>query len=261
MIPKEVVLFVSSRLKNSIRFLEVLCLTLLSVLPLLVSVHAHAYEGQIQRTVNNVLEAYGGKKNVLKIKTISAHGRIDDFLRKTSGGYARTMRRPGELRIDIMPERGGEVRILSHGKGLQGSGHQLSAARPVSLSSMRYQYGYLDLPMSLADGSAKAVHRGVEELHGRPMEILFVELTSAPNLKVYIDFETHLIRRVEAKFDMGGMGSSILGTEYDNFKIIDGAVFPFTLNNFAGGENISVLTITRLTVNQALPEGIFSSGN
>ncbi len=254
-------MFVFSRLKKNLRFLEVLCLILFSVLFQLLSVHAHAYEGQMQRTVNNVLEAYGGKNNVLKIKTISAHGRIDDFLRKISGGYARTMRRPGELRIDIMPERGGEVRILSDGKGLQGSGPRLSAAKPISLSSMRYQYGYLDLPMSLADGSAKAIHRGVEELHGRPMEILFIELTSAPNLKVYIDFETHLIRRVEAKFDMGGMGSSVLGTEYDNFKMVDGAVFPLTLNNFAGGKNISALTITRLTINQALPDGVFSSNN
>ena len=146
-----------------------------------------------------MLEAYGGKNNVLKITTVSAHGRIDDFLRKTTGGYARTMRRPGDLRIDIMPERGGEVRILSHGKGFQGSGDRLSAAKPISLSSMRYQYGYLDLPMSLADGSAKAVHKGIEELHGRPMEILLIELASAPDLKVYIDFETHLIRRVDQR--------------------------------------------------------------
>jgi hypothetical protein len=256
-----VALFVFCVSKNNLRFFEVICLILLSVFFQLESVHASAYEGQLQRTVNNVLEAYGGKINILKIKTVSAHGRIDDFLRKTSGGYARTMRRPGELRIDIMPERGGEVRILSHGKGLQGSGDRLNAAKPVSLSSMRYQYGYLDLPMSLADGSAKAVHRGVEELHGRPMEILLVELASAPDLKVYIDFETHLIRRVEARFDMGGMGSSVLGTEYDNFKKIDGAVFPLTLNNFAGGTNISVLTITGLTINQALPEGVFSPSN
>lgn len=254
-------MFVFSRSKNNLIFLQVLCLILFSGLLQLVSVRVHAYEGQMQRTVNNVLEAYGGKNNVLKIKTVSAHGRIDDFLRKTTGGYARTMRRPGELRIDIMPERGGEVRILSHGKGFQGSGDRLSAAKPVSLSSMRYQYGYLDLPMSLADGSAKAVHKGIEELHGRPMEILLVELASAPDLKVYIDFETHLIRRVEARFDMGGMGSSVLGTEYDNFKTVDGVVFPFTLNNFAGGKKISILSIARLTINRALPEGVFSSNH
>jgi hypothetical protein len=253
-------LFVFSLFKKNLRLPEVLCLILFFMFVQLVSVSAHAYEGQMQKTVNNVLEAYGGKNNILKINTVSAHGRIDDFLRKTSGGYARTMRRPNELRIDIMPERGGEVRILSNGKGLQGSGQKLGEANPISLSSMRYQYGYLDLPMSLADESAKAIHRGVEELQGRPMEILSIALTSAPLLKVYIDFETHLIRRVEAKFDMGGMGSSILGTEYEDFKIVNGTVFPLKLNNFAGEKNISVLTINRLKINQPLPEGVFSSG-
>ena len=55
-------------------------------------------------------------------------------------------------------------------------------------------------------------------------------------------------------------GSSILGTEYEDFKIVNGTVFPLKLNNFAGEKNISLLTINRLTINQPLPEGVFSSG-
>jgi len=167
------------------------------------------------------------------------------------------MRRPGELRIDIMPEKQGEVRILSRGKGLQGSGNRLRNANPISLSSMRYQYGYLDLPMSLADETASAKHMGIEELHGRPMEVLSVQLQDAPALTVFIDFETHLIRRVEASFSMGGMGRSLLGTEYEDFRNVDGVLFPFKLNNFAGQKNISVISIIRLTVNEKLPKGSF----
>ena len=193
---------------------------LLLILLLLPSFVTNANEGQLKRTVNSVLEAYGGREHILKVRTVSAHGRIDDFLRKSSGGYARTMRRPGELRIDIMPERGGEVRILNNHNGIQGSGQNLRAANPISISSMRYQYGYLDLPMSLADGTAKAKHKGIKELHGRPMEVMHVDLDDAPSLTVYIDLETHLIRRVEAKFDMGAMGSSLLGTEYEDRKSV-----------------------------------------
>jgi len=232
----------------------------LAVLLHLPGLPGYAYEGRLQKTVDNVLDAYGGRQALLEIRTISAHGRIDDLLRKTSGGYARTMRRPGQLRIDILPERGGEVRILSHDRGLQGSGQQLREANPLSLSSMRYQYGYLDLPMSLADGSAQATHQGLEERYGRPMEILSVALPQAPQLKVYIDFETHRIRRVEAEFSMGDLGSSVLGTEYDDFRIVDGVVFPFRLDNFAGGNRISIISIVRLTVNQPLPEGVFAVG-
>ena len=217
--------------------------------------------GEIKTTIENILAAYGGKQNILRVQTIAAQGRIDDFLRKTSGGYARTMRRPGNLRIDIMPERGGEVRILTNEKGFQGSGQTFNVASPLSTSSMRYQYGYLDLPMSLADGSAKVYDLGVEALRGRKMETLWIDLNDAPKLKVYIDFETHLIRRVEANFLMGGMGSSILGTEYENFKTIDGVVFPFKLLNFAGNNNISIITISRLTINQPIPDNTFSASS
>lgn len=230
-----------------------LLLLLAPILFVLTCSELHAYEGQLRKTVDSVLEAYGGREQVEKVMTIAAHGRIDDFLRNVTGGYARTMSRPGSLRIDIMPERGGEVRILSNGKGLQGNGQRLREANPLSLSSMQYQYGYLDLPMSLADNSAKASHKGIKELHGRPMEVLYVELSEAPGLFVYIDLETHLIRRVEAKFEMNGMGSSLLGTEYDDFRIVDGVLFPFRLVNFAGDSNISVISIVRLTINQPLP--------
>lgn len=242
-------------LKVSILNLSVL----LSILLLLPGSVAHAYGGQLEKTVNAVLDAYGGKDHILKIRTVSAHGQIDDFLRKSSGGYARTMRRPGELRIDIMPERGGEVRILSNGKGVQGSGQTLREANPISVSSMRYQYGYLDLPMSLADGTARAKHKGVKELHGRPMEILHVDLADAPSLTVYIDLESHLIRRVEAEFIMGTMGSSMLGTEYADFRVVENVLFPFKLYNYAGNNNISVISIVRLTVNQAIPTGTFDT--
>lgn len=212
---------------------------------------------ELQRTIDSILNAYGGKERLAKIKTISAHGRIDDFLRKTSGGYARTMRRPDELRIDILPEQGGEVRILSHGNGWQGSGDRLTQANPLSLSSMRYQYGYLDLPMSLADGTARVQYQGVKELHDRPMKLLLVELEGAPELRAYVDLTTHQIRRVEATFSMGAMGSSLLGTEYEDFRMVDGALFPFRLINFAGGNRISILTIVRLMVDQPLTKNAF----
>lgn len=244
---------ITATINNHVRFSLILLLATvwIFVCP------AKAYEGPLKNTIDGTLKAYGGKDQVHKIKTVSAHGLIDDFLRKSSGGYARTMQRPDKLRIDIMPEKGGEVRILNNNRGLQGSGQRLSKANPISLSSMRYQYGYLELPMSLADDTAEARHIGFKELHGRPMEVLSIQFVDAPTLTVYIDFETHLIRRVEAIFSMGSMGSSLLGTEYDDFRMVDGVLFPFKLYNYAGENNISVITITRLTVNKRLPVGSF----
>jgi hypothetical protein len=211
----------------------------------------------LQRSVEAVMNAYGGRAALAGVRTVVAQGHIDDFLRQTSGGYARIMRRPGGLRIDILPERGGEVRILSGGRGWQGSGSDLRTANPLALSSMRYQYGYLDLPMSLADGSVAVRDGGKRDLYGQAMKLLLVELAEAPQLRVYLDPATHLIRRVEADFAMGGMGTSQLGTEYEDFRPAAGVLFPRRLLNYAGGQHISTITIDRLSVNQPLPPGTF----
>jgi len=232
--------------------------SLLLLLAACVAGPREAAEPELQQRVAAVLAAYGGKEALAGITTISAHGHIEDFLRQSAGGYARAMSRPEGLRIDIMPEKGGEVRILDGARGWQGSGTQLREANPFSLSSMRYQYGYLDLPMSLADGSARVSDGGRRELAGQLADILLIDLRDAPQLRVYLDPATHLIRRVEADFTMGGMGSSQLGTEYEDYRQVAGVLFPHRLNNFAGEGMISTITLERLTINQPLPAGVFS---
>lgn len=213
-------------------------------------------EQNVAATVNAIIKAYGGKEKLASIRTIYAHGKIDDLLRKKSGNYARIMRRPGGLRIDIMPEQGGEARILDGDQGWQGSGERLHKALPISLSSMRYQYAYLDVPMSLADGRASVSSVEVITMNGRAMQLLKVDTVGAPQLRVYVDPERGLIHRIEADFSMGRMGSMQLGTEYENYQQVNGVQFPFTLNNFAGGR-ISIITLRNIRLNEPLPEGAF----
>lgn len=217
-------------------------------------------EQNVAETVDAIIRAYGGEGLLASVKTIYAEGRIDDLLRKKSGNYARLMRRPGGLRIDIMPEQGGEVRILDGDRGWQGSGDRLHEASPISLSSMRYQYAYLDVPMSLADGSASAISVEELEFNGLRVLLLRIDTVGAPQLRVYVDPEGGLIHRVEATFSMGSMGSMQLGTEYENYQKVNGVPFPFTLNNFAGGR-ISTITLKNIRLNEPLPDDAFPTSN
>jgi hypothetical protein len=208
--------------------------------------------------VAQLLVAYGGKKALGEVRTVVARGRIDDFMRQVSGGYSRIMRRPGSLRIEIRPEQGGEIRVLAGDQGWQGTGDRFDPATPLSLSSMRYQYAYLDVPMCLADASCTAQEGGIQEVAGRPYDLLLVTAAGAPQLRVYIDRNRHLIHRVAADFAMGTMGSSELATEYADFRPANGVLFPRLLTNFAGGNRISLLTIESLAVNIPLAADLFT---
>lgn len=232
---------------------------LLAALLLCASLSATAVHAEpLEAFLAELYAAYGGQARLARVRTVAAHGRIDDFLRKVSGNYARLMRRPGELRIEIRPEQGGEVRILAGERGWQGGGGPLLPAQPLSLASMRYQYAYLDLPMSLADGTATARDGGTVTLEGETLRLLLVETPGAPLLKVWVEPRRHLIRRVAADFDLGPMGKSELGTLYDDYRPVNGLLFPHRLTNLAGGERISQLLLIAIVLDQPLPAQTFA---
>lgn len=220
----------------------------------------HAEEGSgdpLNRILSTVLEAYGGKDAVSRVKSVVAKGTITDFMKDKQGEYARYYARPQKLRIEIMPDQGGEARILDGAKGWQGSPDTLKEARPVTLQSMIYQYGYLDLPMGFADNSYTVAYSGKKEFRGKQFDLLQVEVKGAPKLRVHIDPEKLVIVRVAADFDMG-MGSSELSTEYEDFRPIGKVLFPFRLINYAGEMKLSVISLSDIQVNAGIPKEIFT---
>ncbi|GAM10409.1 hypothetical protein OR1_02698 [Geobacter sp. OR-1] len=212
---------------------------------------------QLKKVITSVLDAYGGKDAVGKVKSVTAKGTISDFMKDKQGDYARYYARPQKLRIEIMPDQGGEARILDGAKGWQGSPESLKEARPVTLQSMIYQYSYLDLPMGLADMSYSMSYAGKNEYKGKLYDLLLIDLKGAPKLRVFIDPEKHLIVRVASDFDMG-MGSSELSTDYEDFRRVGTVMFPYRLVNYAGEMKLSVITLSDIQINSDIPKEKFS---
>lgn len=214
---------------------------------------------QVNRIVTAMLEAYGGKDAVAAVQSVVARGTISDFMRDKQGDYARYYARPQRLRIEIMPDKGGEVRILDGSQGWQGSPGAFREARPVTLQSMVYQYAYLDMPMGFADKRYTATYGGTRDFRGRQVDQLTVELAGAQKLRIYIDPDRRLMVRVAADFDMG-MGSSELSTEYEDFRPVGKVLFPFRLINYAGEMKLSVISLSDIQVNADIPREKFSPG-
>ena len=70
--------------------------------------------------VASMLKSYGGAESIKKIVSVTAKGRIDDFLNGKTGNYARYFESPGKLRIEVIPELGGEIRIPDGNRGWLG---------------------------------------------------------------------------------------------------------------------------------------------
>jgi hypothetical protein len=204
-----------------------------------------------------MMAAYGGKAEIGKVTTVVAKGTITDFMKGKQGNYARYYSRPGKLRIDIMPDQGGEERVLVDGRGWRGSPGNLVEVEGPPLQAMLYQYSYLDLPMGFADNSYTVTFGGRQVVGGRQLDLLVVDVKGAPKLRIYVDPEKKLIVRTASEFNMG-MGSSELSTEYEDFRPVGKVLFPFRLINYAGEMKLSVISLSEVKVNAEMPKDVFS---
>lgn len=233
-------------------------ITFLAMFCLLLPADCQAKERQaesIAGIVASMLKAYGGTAAVRKVVSVTARGLINEFINGKTGNYARFLERPGMLRIEVMPEQGGEIRILKGDHGWQ-SGIPVSA---LELQSMIYQYSYLDLPMGLVDKELPVTSIRKELYKGQEAYLLLIEPVGAPSLRVLVDASSRLIVRVAASFSMGMMGASELSTEYGDYRAVEGVLFPFRLINFAGDMKISEISLHEIMTNQKIPAALFAS--
>lgn len=204
-----------------------------------------------------MLQAYGGDASVRKVVSVTAKGRIIEFLNGKEGSYRRYFERPRKLRIEVMPEQGGEIRVLNGDKGWQVSSERFIPVSPLELQSMIYQYSYLDLPMGMVGDKSRITYGGKQHYKGREVFLLLIEPNDAPRLKVLIDARTRLIVRVSASFSMGMMGAGELSTEYGDFRPAGGVLFPYKLVNFAGDMKLSEITMDVIEVNRGISHELF----
>ena len=234
----------------------------LALLLLLPCGEARAAEKEFDRTaelVASVLKAYGGSKAVSRVNSVTAKGQITEFLSGKAGSYSRYFERPGKLRIEVMPEQGGDIRILNGDHGWQASSGGFIPVSQLELQSMLYQYSYLNLPMALANGNYHVKYGGKLRDNNEETYLLLVEPKNAPRLAILIDAKTRLIVRVDASFDMGAMGTGELSTEYGDFGPVEGVQFPHKLTSFAGGIKLSEIVLNEIAVNLEIPPELFTS--
>jgi outer membrane lipoprotein-sorting protein len=218
---------------------------------------AHA-GGTVDDIVAQILKAYGGADVIGRVRSVAARGTIIDFFSDAEGAYNRYLERPGKLRIEIMPETGGEVRILNGNDAWQSGRNGIGRARPLTHCSMKYQYTYLDLPMGLVNRSMSVAYDGTDRLGDHDVHLLRITPADAPEVRVYVDTKTYMILRVAADFSMGIMGMSELSTEYGDFRAEAGVLFPHLLANYAGEIKLSEIILPHIQVNAVIPEALFA---
>jgi hypothetical protein len=78
--------------------------------------------------VEKIIAAYGGRERLSKVKAIAAEGRITAIMRSDEGTYRHTLRRDGNLFVDIVYSRSSGRRTCMT---IRDTGHRRQGRRSI----------------------------------------------------------------------------------------------------------------------------------
>jgi hypothetical protein len=232
-------------------------LSLLAVLIFTLASCVHQFPRSNGTITEKVIEAYGGRERLEKVVSVAAEGRITALVRGDEGIYKRTFRRDGKLFLDITYNRSTERRILNGPKGFRGTGEQVEEVFGPRYLAMVYQYNELNMPYGLLDNSFTVTELRRETLNNADVHVLRCVDRAGNEMEVFVDGENYRIVKSIGTFSIGTQSTS-LSAEFSDFRIVDGVLFPFRIVNYAGGNKIAEIIITRYLVNPIVDDSLFT---
>ena len=226
----------------------------LAFAPFPVAAHAAAGTMSADAVVNAVLQAYGGKAALGKVKAYRMEGTVASAMRG-NGALVRTFARPDRLKITLDYPNHPEARILDGKKGWRSDG--IGNMAPVDgflLSSMVLQAARSNLPWLLDE--RRATVKLLAPMDGGKLQGLEIPLGEGLSLTVYADSATGRIVRSSGVLDVPGMKTNF-ATDYSDFRTVGGVLFCFSEANFASNQSTGVTVITRVVVNPELKDTDF----
>lgn len=188
--------------------------------------------------VARVIEAYGGEKALRAVNGYHASG---DQVATQGNVKIKTERwfaRPDRLCLDLAYPDHHEIRLTSGADGWSGSSMEaLAPANAMKAQAMRLQTVRLDTPLRLLEHQGEIEARAAD---AKGRTVLRVPIDTGLYIDYHIDPKSGRIMHTTT-----GMADPPMefGTDYDDFKKVDGVLVPFGEVTYAGEMLTSKLKI------------------
>lgn len=206
--------------------------------------------------VDRVLGAYGGWTRLATVRAYRMNGTILTGHSKPPAPTSRILVRPDKLRVSLEYPDKPERRVLNGAKGWRGDAQGLVEVQGPMLDSMLLQLARADIPWILAERRAQITACEAGKSVGRELLCLSVPLAEGLKLEAYVDPKSGLIARAITYLNRGPMVTNF-DTRFSDFKPVDGVVFAFREENYAGGTHTASTTIEKIVLNPEPAPGDF----
>lgn len=198
--------------------------------------------------VDRCIEAYGGLQ---KLRGVTGWQEVGTLVSPTRGEavMARVFAPPERLRVEIrFANDSSEVRILNGERGWR-SGQAVQGPLYVA---MVLQAARLSLPLILREGKDRIQDLGETEAPGEPTRRLGLALRDGMRLEVEIDEKTARIMKSRSI-----AGPLVFETAYEDFRDVDGVLFPFTETTWAMGHQTGRFEIDQISLDGDIDDRVF----
>lgn len=236
----------------------ILAVGLAASLPLGTSVAAQGLSpSALDGLVEAILEAYGGRASLEKVRSLKVVGRLEATIRKDRGTGTVYLQKPDKLLSDNHYEQGREVRILAGDKGWIKTNGSFQPAPPAVMLGMIYSLAYYRLPLQLAEHRDILSYLGQVKQLGRRFEVLELRYSDALQVRVYVESESKRIAQVAGYITVGDR-TVVLSRVLGDYREVSGVIYPFHQLFHSGPTLIAEKWVETVEVNPPLSEETFS---
>ncbi|MCK5236348.1 MAG: hypothetical protein KAR06_05105 [Deltaproteobacteria bacterium] len=193
----------------------------------------------IDETLGKVIAAYGGKKNLEKLKSYRQIWAIKSMMGGAAGSESRFVDGDKRLRVEVVYPKSAEIRLIDGERGFRVSNAGMVDAKGPSLFAMKLQRLRVSSLLYLLE---KKQFLTLSEVEGFTV-LSFKEGELTGNY--YINPKTFMIEKFSGSFMMGDRQMEFIA-QYSEFKEVDGVVMPHKELKSAMGITTAEMTL-RLT--------------
>lgn len=208
------------------------------------SAPANAQSNDAGQFIDKVIEAYGGRQNVLSITSYRLEANLQTHIRGDNGKVTRISEGPLQLKVLIRYPSDMEIRLLDGKKSLRGfAPDKLASVEGPLRDSMVLQAARADIPWIL--DSMRSKIRLTKAKDGQ--SVLEVSLGKGMYMNAFIDAKTYLVTRAETISDREMKLQ--FAADYSDFRKVNNVLFPFHEENYASGSHTATTKVENIKIN------------
>lgn len=203
------------------------------------------WAGELDEVLAGIVAAYGGTEAVQRLDSYRIEGTTRSQMLGATGTLAREYRSPDRLKVVIDYPQKSEVRILDGDHAWRGA---KTGVRPVEgpmRAAMDYQLLRSELPGVLLRNRERLTDGGLVEHEGGTHRMIILKWSDAVEMRYWVEDGSSRITHVESTLTMGGR-KVVFATAYEDFRNVDGVLFPFRETNYASGRHVADTVVERL---------------